>query len=136
MTKEQLTERADAYARKVAESYITDKKIAYDRAFRDYLAGANSVNEEVEHLEKIRAHLIAERDALIDECDKLRDTWHSPDELPEEDPKHKGHSIPVLGYMGCGVYLELTASIEERVWFHEIYTSDPPERWTHILNNE
>ncbi len=78
MTKEQLTERADAYARKVAESYITDKKIAYDRAFRDYLAGAHSRDKEIDNLSNAVVN-------MSNAIEHLSHPWKSVDEgwLPE-----------------------------------------------------
>lgn len=85
MTEEQIRQNADAYAMKVAESHIVEKRPAYVAAFNAFMSGAHSRDEEIGRMNttiRLYANQIAQ---LRKEIEQLRNPWISVEErLPEK----------------------------------------------------
>ena len=85
MTDEQIKQNAEAYARRVAESHIIEKRPAYFAAFNAFISGAHSRDEEIGRMNttiRLYANQIAQ---LRKEIEQLRNPLISVEErLPEK----------------------------------------------------
>ena len=72
------------------------------------------------------------RDELIEAISRNHPWISVNDKLPEEDPDNKCYSVEVIGLFSDGSVCKCFCSIEERIWFIGIITTDPPTHWMPI----
>ena len=78
MTDEQIKQNAEAYARRVAESHIIEKRPAYFAAFNAFISGAHSRDEEIKELNVRIVKLMCERDSIKSESEYLINKLRNP----------------------------------------------------------
>lgn len=123
MTDEQIKQNAEAYARRVAESHIIEKRPAYFAAFNAFISGAHSRDEEIEELkgkiERQKAIITVDglnEKALWKELDQLRNPWIKPSEQMPVD----GDDIVYLLYEGKAGRMKYHSTYEK--WLRESVT--------------
>ena len=90
MTAEQIIQKAEAFAMKVAESHIVEKRPAYIAAFNAFMSGAHSRDEEIKQWKDSKHKL---RMRLMQQIHELRNPWISVEErLPELSKKEGSFS--------------------------------------------
>ena len=72
MTDEQIKQNADAYAMRVAELHIIEKRPAYVAAFNAFMSGAHSRDEEVASL----LSQLEDKDGYIANLRKKREEYN------------------------------------------------------------
>lgn len=128
MTDEQIKQNADAFAMKVAESHIIEKRPAYVAAFNTFMAGAHSRDEEVNQLENALRNVNEYCHKLRNKVYELRNQWISvEDRLPK-----KGECVFVrYGDVAHPLYSS-AYMIEKELWSIERYGNGEVAHWMPI----
>lgn len=143
MTEELIKEYADLYT----ESLICENLHRTLYSSVDFIAGAHSRDKEVDGMQDIisqATNLLRNGDARLlakymeqkIEIEKLLNPWTLiKDGLPEEDKDNEGYSVKVIGLFegdGKKYISDCFCSIEEGIWYVDIFTSDQPIAWMPI----
>ena len=75
---------------------------------------------------------VESRDELIESISRNHPWISVNDKLPGENPDNKGYSVEVIGLFSDGSVCKWYCSIEERIWFMGIITTDQPTHWMPI----
>ena len=75
---------------------------------------------------------VESRDELIESISRNHPWISVNDKLPGENPDNKGYSVEVIGLFSDGSVCKCYCSIEERIWFIGIITTDQPTHWMPI----
>ena len=121
MTDEQIKQNADAFAIKVAESHIIEKRPAYVAAFNAFISGAHSRDEEVNQLENALRNVNEHCHQLRNKVYELRNPWISVDDQMPKDHER--------------IFLRKKDNAKYYGWFDErmqrFFTIDPDcTKWT------
>lgn len=126
MTEEQIKQNAEKYAELLTAGNKEHNRAIYIAAKEGYETGAHSMLEEIEELE-------LSLEAAADVVKILSNPWvNASKQLPPEDKDNSGYSVKVIGMFADGHISDCFCSLEEDIWFIDIFTCDKPTYWMPI----
>lgn len=133
MNAEQIRQNAEKYTNSLRLSTENPPSDYHIGIYDGYIAGAHSRDGEVENLENAMHSVNEYCHQLRNKLYQLRNSWISvEDRLPEEDKDNNGYSVKVIGMFASGSISDCFCSLEEDIWFIDIFTCDKPTHWMPI----
>lgn len=133
MTKEQIKQNAEKWAIYGNTRASLSLEILYQNTRDAYIESAQSMLEEIKDLSIAATGLAKENKELKIKLAELRNQWiNASKQLPPEDKDNSGYSVKVIGMFTSGHTSDCFCSLEEDIWFIDIFTCDKPMYWMKI----